>query len=182
MEAEDKKLIWNETGRKELLKTPVFTVTERYSRSPFGQNGTYIVNEARDWVIVVPVCGDNFLMVRQWRHGEKALSMEFPGGVIDDGEEPEAAARRELLEETGASAEKMDRLGVLNPNPALFANHVHVFLAENLSFSGKQSLDSDEYVQYVEINRREVIKKLGSPEYPHALMASASALYMARNF
>lgn len=179
---EDEKLIWSETGRKELLKTPVFTVTERRSKSPDGQEGTYIVNEARDWVIVIPVREEKFLMVRQWRHGEKALSMEFPGGVIDSGESPEAAARRELMEETGASAKKLTELGSMNPNPALFSNHVHVFLAEGLSFSGSQSLDADEYVQYAEIPQREVIKNLGSPEYPHALMASAAALYMAQKY
>ena len=58
----------------------------------------------------------------------------------------------------------------------------YVFLAEGLEFSGKQSLDADEYVNYMEIPKFEVIKKMGSPEYCHALMASATALYLARNF
>ena len=179
---DDKKLIWHEKSRKEAFKTPVFTVTERTSVSPDGTEGVYIVNEAPDWVIVIPDDGENFLMVRQWRHGEKSLSIEFPGGVIDKGEVPLEAAKRELLEETGATAKKMTFLGSMNPNPALFANHVHVFLAEDLEFSGKQDLDADEYVNYLEISKSEVIKKMGSPEYCHALMASAAALYLARNF
>lgn len=179
---DDKKLIWHEKSRKEVFKTPVFTVTERTSASPDGTEGVYIVNEAPDWVIVIPDDGENFLMVRQWRHGEKSLSIEFPGGVIDKGEVPLEAAKRELLEETGATAKKMTFLGSMNPNPALFANHVHVFLAEDLEFSGRQNLDSDEYVNYLEIPKPEVIKKMGSPEYCHALMASATALYLARNF
>lgn len=179
---DDKKLIWHEKSRKEVFKTPVFTVTERTSTSPNGTEGVYIVNEAPDWVIVIPDDGENFLMVRQWRHGEKSLSVEFPGGVIDKGEVPLEAAKRELLEETGATAKKMTFLGSMNPNPALFANHVHIFLAEGLEFSGRQDLDSDEYVNYMEIQKSEVIKKMGSPEYCHALMASAAALYLARNF
>lgn len=179
---DDEKLIWHEKLRREVFKTPVFTVTERTSASPDGSEGVYIVNEAPDWVIVIPDDGESFLMVRQWRHGEKSLSIEFPGGVIDKGESPLEAARRELLEETGASAEKMTFIGSMNPNPALFANHLHVFLAENLVFSGRQDLDSDEYVSYMKIKKSEVIKKMGSPEYCHALMASAAALYLARNF
>ena len=106
----DIELTWNETERNEILKTPVFTVTERTSAGPGGRKGKYIVNEAPDWVIVIPVSGENFLMVKQWRHGEKALSIEFPGGVIDKGESPQEGAVRELREETGASAKKLTLL------------------------------------------------------------------------
>ena len=175
----EKKLEWKELSKKTLLETPVFKVTERESEGPDGQHGKYIVNEARDWVIVIPVEGTKFLMVKQWRHGEGALSIEFPGGVIDDGESPEHGAERELKEETGAKAGKLTKLGCMNPNPALFANHVHIFLAEDLSFSGEQNLDSDEFVDYMEVEQGEVMSKIGSPEYPHALMAAAMGLYLS---
>lgn len=174
----DIELTWNETERNEILKTPVFTVTERTSAGPGGRKGKYIVNEAPDWVIVIPVSGENFLMVKQWRHGEKALSIEFPGGVIDKGESPQEGAVRELREETGASAKKLTLLGKMNLNPALFANHVYVFCAENLVFSGIQDLDADECLNYMQIPQSEVIEKIGTAEYPHALMASALALFM----
>lgn len=177
----DKDLEWTELNRKEILKTRVFTVTERESASPAGARGVYVVNEAPDWVIVIPVVGDSFLMVRQWRHGEKALSMEFPGGVIDKGEDPAVAAARELMEETSARAGRLTKLGMMNPNPALFANHVHVFLAEDLEFTGKQHLDSDEYVKYKTIDQREVLKNMGHGEYCHALMAAAAALFMSHS-
>ncbi len=176
----DKKLVWTEKSKKSILKTPVFTVTERFSEGPDGISGTYIVNEAHDWGIVIPVHNENFLMVKQWRHGEMALSIEFPGGVIEENESPEEGAERELFEETGAKAGKLTHLGTMNPNPALFANHIHVFLAEELVFSGNQNLDSDEFLNFMEIPQKEVIKKMGSPEYPHALMASALCLYLAK--
>ncbi len=174
---EDKDLLWQEESRTELYKTPVFTVTSRHSRGPKGIEGDYIVNEAHDWVIVIPVLNDDFLMVKQWRHGEKALSIEFPGGVIDNGESADVGARRELKEETGATAGKLTLLGKMNPNPALFANHVYVFCAENLSFSGKQNLDSDEYLNYMQMPQSEVFKIMGSKSCPHALMAAALCLY-----
>lgn len=181
METDESRLRWKENSRKEILKTRVFTVTERQSTSPDGKEGTYIVNDAPDWVIVLPLHGENFLMVRQWRHGEKNLSWEFPGGVIDEGEIPVEAAKRELKEETGAEAGKLTLLGSMNPNPALFSNHVHIFLAEELTFSGKQDLDADEYIQYKEMNKKEVFKLLGTKDFPHALMASAMGLYLAKS-
>ena len=181
MEDSDKRLKWTENGRTELLKTPVFTVTERNSTGPDGQKGKYIVNEAPDWVIVIPVVEDAFLMVKQWRHGEKALSTEFPGGVVDAGELPFDAAKRELLEETGAVAGSLTLLGAFNPNPALFANHVHVFLAENLQFTGKQNLDGDEFLRAFRMKKEDLISGLGGPEFPHALMASALGLYLCKN-
>lgn len=174
---QDKELIWKETEKKELYETPVFTVTERTSTGPDGQKGKFIVNECRDWVIVIPVKDENFLMVKQWRHGEQQLSTEFPGGVIEKGEAAEEGARRELLEETGAEAAKMTLLGKMNPNPALFSNHVYIFCAENLTLKGSQHLDNDEFVHYFEMNKKEVFAKMGTPEFSHALMASAVALY-----
>ncbi len=175
----DEKLIWKEKKQKDILTTRVFTVTERISEAPDGSEGTYIIANAPDWVIVIPDDGNDFLMVRQWRHGEKKLSIEFPGGVIDNGETPLEAAKRELLEETGANAQKMTKLGSMNPNPALFSNHIHVFLAENLSYTGKQNLDEDEFVEFLKIDKKDIIENIGSEKYPHALMASALALYLA---
>ncbi len=174
---DDSALAWRQTARRELCRTPVFTVTERSSTGPDGQQGTYIVNEARDWVIVIPVRGDKFLMVKQWRHGEQALSIEFPGGVIEEGEAPEAGALRELKEETGAESAELTFLGRMNPNPALFSNHVYVYCAEKLSTGGAQHLDSDEFVRCMEMSQQEVFRRMGSEEFPHALMAAALALY-----
>lgn len=176
----DEKLIWTEKSSKDLLKTAVFDVTSRHSVSSDGLEGDYIVVNARDWAIVVPEDGDDFLMVKQWRHGEKALSVEFPGGVIDAGEEPEQAARRELLEETGCEAGIMTKLATFNPNPALFSNHVHVFLAQDLKQTSAQKLDEDEYVNFFKMPKSEVLEKMGTSEMPHGLMLSALGLYLAR--
>ena len=65
----------------------------------------------------------------------------------------------------------------MNPNPALFANRFHVFLAEDLHAGGTQSLDHDEFLNYIKIPKDEVFAKMGGAEYPHALMVAALELY-----
>ena len=173
----DSNLVWTEGTQKELLKTVVFTVNEIESTAPDSSTGKYIVMDAPDWVIVIPEINGKFLMVKQWRHGNNSLSIEFPGGVINPGEKPEEAARRETEEETGYKAGKLTYLGCANPNPALMRNRVHFVAAENLTGSGIQHLDDDEFVEYMEIPVEEVYAKIGSPEYPHALMMSALLKY-----
>lgn len=175
---EDEKLKWKTGESKTLLKTVVFDLTSSHNTSSTGVEGDYIIMNAPDWVIVIPEINNNFLMVKQWRHGSECLSVEFPGGVIDKGEEPETAAYRELKEETGYSAGKLTKLGSINPNPALFSNKVHIFLAEDLKKVSAQELDNDEFINYIELSIEEVIEGIGTPQFPHALMGTAVALYL----
>ena len=178
---EDEKLKWKEGQSKPLLKTVVCTVNSRHNIFSDGVEGDYIIMDAPDWVIVIAEHNDNFLMVKQWRHGEAALSVEFPGGVIDKGEEAEEAARRELEEETGYKAGKLTKLGSVNPNPALFSNHVHFYLAEDLEATGKQKLDEDEFINCMELSKKEVLEGMGTQAFPHAIMGMALSLYIKHN-
>lgn len=179
---DDDKLKWTSGDKKSLFKTCVFDVTSKHNKATNGVEGDYIVLDAPDWVIVIAERDQNFLMVKQWRHGENKLSVEFPGGVIDKGETPEQAAERELLEETGCKAKKWTKLGSSNPNPALFSNHFHVFLAQDLVSTGEQKLDHDEFINYIEIPKQEVIQAMGTEQFPHALMGAALAMYLKQTY
>jgi ADP-ribose pyrophosphatase len=87
--------------------------------------------ESPAWVNVVALTErDELVMVRQWRQGLRAVTLEIPGGLVDPGETPAAAGVRELLEETGFRAGRMTSLGSINPNPALFTNRCHMQVAE----------------------------------------------------
>ena len=179
----ESELAWKEKNRKKVFDSRVFSVYESYCESPQKKLHTFTVLDAADWAIVIPVLqtveGKKFVMVRQWRHGSQELSLEFPGGVFEPGENPQEAAARELREETGYKPGSIQKLGEFSPNPAIMANKVHFFLAEDLVNTGRQDLDADEYVEVELVSAEAVIKGMGKPPYIHALMGSALALYSA---
>lgn len=121
--------------------------------TPSGQEiAPYYVLTYPDWVHVVAVtANDELLLVRQYRHGAGTSLLELPGGVIDGGEAVEAAARRELAEETGHEAGAITLVSSLHPNPAIQTNRVHVCIAENVVAAGSLQLDAGEEGLTVEL-------------------------------
>ncbi len=175
-------LVWKVTDRRHLLSTPVFNVKEQSEISVTGIKGDYISIDAPDWVMVIPEYKGRFILVRQWRHSASRLSVEFPGGVADEGEDPAETASRELREETGFSVGRLTHLGTVSPNPALFSNRFHVYLAEDLVPTGEQSLDEDELLSCFSLPIDEVIRSFGSDKYPHALMGTALMFYLRHRY
>ena len=100
-------------------------------RLPGGSTLTpYHVIEAADWVNVVAISAAGcILLVEQYRHAVTRTMMEIPAGHVDAGEVPEAAAHRELKEETGYGGGTWHALGALHPAASRFNNQVHSFLA-----------------------------------------------------
>ena len=170
-------LAFEKLGEEKLLHTPVFDVYGQLMLSPDGVKGNYVSIDAPDWVVIVAVHEGNFVLVRQWRHGEGRVTMEFPGGVADPGEKPVETALRELEEETGYRAGRITLLGKVSSNTALFRNHFSVFLAEELVQTGLQHLDRDEVLKYTELPVGEVIRRYGDEEFTHAYMGTALAFY-----
>lgn len=174
----DEELKWTVNKPELVAKTPVFDVYKQHETSYTGVEGDYISVTAPDWVMTIPVIEDRFLLVKQWRHSALQLSVEFPGGVADSEGDMANNAARELEEETGYKAGKITKLGVVSPNPALFSNRFHIFLAEDLVDTGKQNLDRDEVLEYFELPIKTVIDNYGSEQYQHALMGTALMMYM----
>jgi 8-oxo-dGTP pyrophosphatase MutT (NUDIX family) len=124
---------WEVVETETLQECKVFAVTRSMARSPrTGETHPFFGIEAGDWVNVVPItAGGHVVMVRQYRHGSREVTLEIPGGIIDPGETPAQAAARELIEETGFRAGRLDEIGSVNPNPAIFGNRCYTFLASD---------------------------------------------------
>lgn len=133
-----------------------------------------LILETPAWATVVARDeAGRFLMVQQWRFGSRALSLEVPAGVVHAGEPPLAAARRELLEETGCVAERWSSLGSVAPNPAVHDNRCHQFLAEGVRQVQDPTLDQGEDLRRLWLEEAEVVAAVREGRIDHALAVTA---------
>jgi ADP-ribose pyrophosphatase len=107
------------------------------------------VLEYGTWVAIVALTKDQQVVLeRQYRHGAQKVILELPGGVMDpEDESPLAAARRELLEETGYTSDIFIQIGCVSPNPANHTNLIYSFLALDVEKVGSQKLDETEEIE-----------------------------------
>ena len=93
---------------------------------------------------IVPLFGNNTaLLIKQYRHALGDFIWEIPAGTLNQNETPLECAKRELIEETGFTADVWKELGKITPVPGYSDECIHIFMATNLA-PGKQKLDKDE--------------------------------------
>jgi len=92
----------------------------------------------------------NAILVRQFRKPTEKKLLEIPAGTLEAGEEPIACARRELEEETGYRAERMEQIGGFFSSPGFCTEYIHVYLATGLK-KGHSALEDDEAIEIIKI-------------------------------
>lgn len=134
--------------------------------------------ESNPWVNVIPLTEDHqVVLVRQYRHGIRDLTLEIPGGLVDDGDTPEQAAWRELAEETGYGAEEMIPLGFVHPNPAIQNNKCFTFFAKNVLQVGEQDQDGGEDIEILLKPLSEIPGLIREGKITHSLVVVAFYRY-----
>lgn len=180
--SEHTHLHWQEIHQEHVLTTPIFDLVASRRRAEDGREGTYYIMNSGDWCNVIAETVDAagrrcFVMVRQYRHGTRRVCLEFPGGVVDPGEDPAAAAMREFAEETGYTAAALELIGHISPNPALMNNRCHTFLAHGVQCCGERTLDAGEIIDPVLIPVVDLLSGMHQEEFDHAMMMVALGFY-----
>lgn len=173
---------WQVLSSEYLSRKPWFTVRHEALELPNGNRiPDYYVLEYPDWVNVIAVAKDGrLLFVRQYRHGLGEVGVELCAGVREKSDpSPEAAARRELLEETGYGGGEWRQFMVLSPNPATHTNLTYTFLAQGVEPVAAPSPEATEDLSFELLAPGEVRELLLCDGVRQALMAAALWKYLA---
>lgn len=170
---------WTRGASRVLAKTRVlelwgvmFSHPSRKSESEFS------VIHSRDWVNVVATTPDHrMVLVRQFRFGINAPSLEIPGGIIEAGEDPIQAGVRELKEETGFVGSRTRLLGSIHPNPAIQDNRCHLIWVENAVSLGSTAWDEHEELEILTPPIDEVYAQARAGAITHSLALNGLLLF-----
>jgi ADP-ribose pyrophosphatase YjhB (NUDIX family) len=173
---------WTRSNTTRVADYPVFGVEKHDIHDGEGRprRGVYTF-ACTDWCnVIARTPAREIVMIWQYRFGTDELSLEIPGGVIDKGEAPLAASKRELLEETGYGARAFTHLSSVAANPAIQSNWCHTFFAEDAVPQGKTSFDDLEECELALVPEREIARLIDNATITHALVVSALETWLRR--
>jgi len=171
------------TDVRRIYSGRVITLDEEVARFPDGTTGTLAIVRHPGASAVVPLLDDvsaadpTVLLLKQHRHAAGGALFEIPAGVIDKGEQPDACARRELLEETGCTAERIEHLTTVFTTPGFSDEQIHLFLATGLR-PGNTKHESDEFIELRPTPFSEALERIRTGEIRDA-KSIVALLYVA---
>ncbi len=173
---------WKRLGSERGPDLKLFRARYDQMRNPRnGKTERMIILESNDSVNVIALTPDQqMLFVRQYRFGIEAVTVELPGGIVDNGEPPLAAARRELQEETGFTGSEWQELGRIPSNPVFMDSWIHHWLVTGVELTHPTSLDDGEAVDLELIPLAEVRQKMEEGYFQHPHTVSALVAFFAR--
>lgn len=171
---------WKTLNSEWVHENPWFSVRKDSVIQPDGKPGEYFVVERAGAVVIVVEDGmGKLVLVRQMKYPVGKRLLEFPAGLVERGEDPLAAAKRELKEETGLSAESWESLGSLYPSAGMTNEQEYVFLARGLS-EGASELEGTEDIEVVRMSLGDIRDHVLSGEEQSGFFLAAFLLYEER--
>jgi ADP-ribose pyrophosphatase len=173
---------WERLRSERLLQTPYFALRSDKLRLPGGAvKDPYYVVERPDAAIIFPLTGEGeAVLVRQYRPPLERMELGLPAGLVEEGEKPEAGARRELLEETGYSGGEWEPLGALASSPSLKDNWAYLFLARGVEEVAPPDPDEHELVETVRVPIGELLGLIRAGEIVSSSGVAAVMLALER--
>jgi len=155
---------WERLGSERLMETPYFSLRSDRLRLPDGGiKDPYYVIERPDAAIIFPLtAGGEVVLVNQYRPPLETMELGLPAGLVEDGERPEEAARRELSEETGYAGGEWELLGSVASSPSLKDNWAYLFLARSVEETTPPEPDEHELVEVVRFPVEELLNLVRS--------------------
>ena len=161
-----------------LLKGRAFAIRRDTLKTPDGRETKFDIIEHGGSVIIVPLDADgNLIFVRQYRHAAGMDLLELPTGTLEEGEDPAVCAAREIREETGFAAGRIEKIGDFYLAPGYSTEFMHVYLARDLRHDPLEA-DADEFLSVETIPLAEAIQMAERGEMPDA--KSLAALLLAK--
>ena len=188
MSGKDEDLVWEELSTEHIVKDEWIDFRRSAFRFPDGRIfEPYYTYSRRNYVIIVPSDEEgNYLLVRQFRQGIRKVTIEFPAGGIErkDGkeyggeddlntEDALAAAKRELLEETGYTSDEFVHLITIPANATIADNYAHLYMAKNCRKVAGQSLDEMEFLNVEKYTAEEIEDMIAKGEFLQAMHITA---------
>ena len=174
---------WQTLSSRTVAECRIFSVEMVEKHHPVrGSASEFARIQTSDWVNIIPLTdAGTVILVRQYRHGIEDMSLELPGGIIDEGEDPREAAQRECIEETGyRGAGEAELIGVNHPNPALQGNRCYSFVWRGCTAADVQHLDEHEEIEVVEVPFGDIPVLIRAGKISHSLVLTAFLFHFLR--
>lgn len=139
-------LEWHTIASELIYDCKIFQL-QRERKQRGKKSDDFYVLTSRNWVNIIPVTSEgNVVLIEQYRYGTESVTLEIPGGIMNDAESPIQSARREMIEETGYDSDNIIPIGMNEPNPAFLRNKCFSFLALKSIQSAQTKFDEHENI------------------------------------